>query len=314
MVVRRPKLKPRVTALSRPFRHDVATLRDGRKLAFAEFGAADGDAIFWFHGTPGARTQIPPDAPAEAGRRGFRIIGVDRPGIGGSSHHGKRTLLSWADDIAQLCDHLDVDRFAMIGLSGGGPYVLACAHELPDRVVAGVSLGGLGPTDGADGAPGYAHKVMQLVMRVFPMVRAPLGVALSLAVQPFRMFVSPGFDLYTRFGPQVDRPVFERPEMKQMFSEDILMATRYGLRGPVCDVSLFCQPWGFSPRNIRVPIRFWHGDSDAIGPLSHSQHLADLVPDSELRVLPNLGHFAGFINAPEVLDMIASLWDGRGRG
>lgn len=296
-----------------PYRDARIRLRDGRRLAFAEFGDPDGRTVFWFHGTPGARWQIPPDAPSAARARGFRIVGVDRPGIGGSSHHSTRTLLTWADDIAELADQLGARRFATIGLSGGGPYVLSCAHELPDRVAVGVSLGGVGPTDGSDGAPGYGPKMSAALRSVWP-VRGPLGTLLSMIVQPIRPFVSPGFDLYVMYGPQEDRRVFERPEMKEMFSADIVMATRYGLRGPVYDLALFGRPWGFSPRDIRVPIRIWHGDADTIVPISHSEHLASVLPDAEMHVSPGLGHFAGFCNMPAVLDAIRDVWPAEAQG
>ncbi len=291
----------------RPYRDDRIRLRDGRRLAFAEFGDPDGDVVFWFPGTPGARTQIPPEAPEAARRRGFRIVGVDRPGIGGSSNHHHRTLLTWTDDVAELADALDADKFACVGLSGGGPYVLACAHEMPARVVCGVSLGGVGPTDGSDGAPGYPA-AMRAAMRALRPLRGAMGHLLSAAIQPLRPIGSAVFDLYARFGPASDREVFGRPGMKVMFVEDLLMGTRYGLRGPIYDVVLFGQPWGFSPRDIRVPIRIWHGDADQIVPLSHSEHLALVIPDVVLRVIPGLGHFAGFVSTPGVLDQIREAW------
>jgi pimeloyl-ACP methyl ester carboxylesterase len=291
-----------------PYLEGKVLLRDERNLAFAAYGDPKGRTVFWFHGTPGARWQIPPDAPSEAEKRGIRMIGVDRPGIGLSSHHPNRTLLSWADDIAQLVTHLGVERFGCIGLSGGGPYVLACAHQMPNQVVVGVSLGGVGPTDGAEDAPGYG-RVMSTFMQMVERTRVPTGHVLSRVVRPLRPFVSPFFDLYVNFGPQEDRTVFEKPEMKKMFCHDIVMATENGIRGPVYDVSLFAKPWGFSPSDIRVPIRFWHGDADTIVPLSHSEHLAEMVPDSELRVMPGLGHFAGFVNCPEVLETMMEIWD-----
>ena len=139
----------------RPFRDATVTLPDGRAMAYAEFGAPDGRPVFWFHGTPGGRWQIPPDAPDAARQRGLRLIGIDRPGTGGSSHDPQRTLLSWARDLERVADALGIEQFAVIGLSGGGPYVLACAHELADRMGVGVSLGGVGPTVGSDSAPGY---------------------------------------------------------------------------------------------------------------------------------------------------------------
>lgn len=295
-----------------PYLDDRIRLRDGRRLGFACYGDPGGDTVFWFHGTPGARRQLPPNAPAAARERGFRIVGVDRPGIGGSSPHDERTLLTWTEDVAELADYLNAERYSAIGLSGGGPYVLACAHEHPDRVMCGVSLGGVGPVVGYDGAPGYSQKLHGL-MRFFAKHRRAIGHLLSVVVQPLRPLASPGFDLYVRFGPQEDRPVFERPEMKAMFIHDIVMATKYGIRGPVWDVALFSQPWPFDPAHIRVPVRIWHGDVDTIVPLSHSEHLCEVIPDCELRVMDGLGHFAGFVNAEDVLDEIRKLWPGARR-
>ena len=87
------------------------------------------------------------------------------------------------------------------------------------------------------------------------------------------------------------------------------MGIRRGVRGPVWDISLFARRWGFSPRDIRIPIRLWHGDVDPIVPLSHSQHLAGLIPDAKLVEVPGLGHFAGFVSTPDVLSELEQVWD-----
>lgn len=292
----------------RPNRDDRIRLRDGRRLAYAEFGDPAGRPVLWFHGTPGARWQLPPRAPRVARQRGFRLISVDRPGIGGSSPHPGRSLLSWANDIEELVDALDVPRFAAIGLSGGGPYVLACAHELADRVVVGVSLGGVGPIEGEPGAPGYPWYLRALLRALWP-VRRPIAALASVAVQPLRPVASHGFELYAWLGPtRGDGEVFRDPEMKAMFLTDILMATKYGLRGPIYDCALFGRPWEFSPRDVRVPVRIWHGDIDPVVPLSHSEFLASVIPDAKLEVVPGLGHFAGFVSAEAVLDEIDRVW------
>lgn len=291
----------------RPHRDHAIRLRDGRRLAYAEFGAERGPVVFWFHGTPGGRWQTPPDAPRIARELGYRLVGVDRPGIGGSSPHHQRTLLSWADDIAQLADTLDAERFGAIGLSGGAPYVLACAHELPERMTVGVSLGGIGPLDGSDGAPGFVGWQARAARALFPL-RRPLSMMAFGGIWPIRPLVNVGIDLYMRFGPQTDRHVFEIPEFRQMFAADIVNATRRYADAPVYDIALFGQPWGFSPRDIRVPIRIWHGDVDEVVPLSHSKHLAELIPDSDLVIVPGLGHFAGFVNSADVFRVIHELW------
>ena len=300
-----------------PFADDHIRLPDGRRLAYAEFGDPEGRAIFWFPGTPGARTQIPPSAPRVGRQRGFRIIGVDRPGFGGSSPHRKRTLTSWTEDIAHLADRLGIRRFACIGLSGGGPYVLACAHAMPHRMVAGVSLGGVGPLHpqdcrtslaGPHAAPGLTRS-KYVAARVVSRFRRPVALWMGLAAAAARPFAGAAYDLYVRLGPTAgDKEVMARPDLKAMFLEDALMGIRRGVRGPVWDISLFSRPWPFRPGDIRVPIRIWHGDVDPVVPLAHSEHLARVIPNAELTVVSGLGHFAGFASTPAVLEQLDALW------
>lgn len=311
--IRMPRWSERRTRVEtpRPFAEGSLKLARGSELGFGRYGAHGGRPVFWFHGTPGGRHQLPLDAPSAAELRGLEIISVERPGIGESTHQPERCFLSYAQDIAELADSLGHREFSVVGLSGGGPYVLACAHELPERVVVGVSLGGVGPCHETSGAPSYGPRLLGL-MKGVDRHRAPLGALLSVVVQPLRPLVSPCFDLYVKYGPQEDRPVFERPEMKAMFCRDIVAATERGIRAPIWDLSLFSRPWPFDPANIRVPIHFYHGDADTIVPMSHSEYLAEVIPDTSLEVLEGLGHFAGFMSAPRVLDRIVEVWDQRG--
>src|SRR5690349_24305208 len=98
-----------------------------RVLGIAEFGPADGRPIFWFHGTPGAKRQIPPAAREASYELGVRIIGVERPGTGASTRHLYPDVRAFADDLRVVADTLELDRFGCIGLSGGGPFTLAVA-------------------------------------------------------------------------------------------------------------------------------------------------------------------------------------------
>ena len=70
----------------------------------------------------------------------------------------------------------------------------------------------------------------------------------------------------------------------------------------------FTRPWGFSLREIEVPIRFWHGDADNIVPLAHAEQMAVLIPDSALRVRPREGHLGNLDAATEIIDVILALW------
>jgi pimeloyl-ACP methyl ester carboxylesterase len=283
-------------------------LPDDRRLGFAEFGVPTGKPLFWFHGTPGARRQIPPEARLAAQRLGVRLIGLDRPGVGDSTPHLYPSFHAWAHDIAVAADHLGLERFGLIGLSGGGPYVLACAHALPERVVAGAVLGGVAPARGPDAAPGGLVRLASHFEPLFRYGHEPLGVMLTALVWALRPVASPAFNLFARLSPPGDRAVFARPEMKAFFLDDLLHGSRWGLRAPIYDVLLFCRPWGFRLRDVRVPIRFWHGDADHLVPLRHARHLARLIPDASLIIRRGESHLGGLAAAEEILGTILSLW------
>src|SRR6201997_632054 len=143
-----------VLAIARPKLEGNIAVGEDRQIGFAEFGAPQGRAVFWLHGTPGARRQIPTEARAFAEREDVRLIGIDRPGIGSSTPYQYPNVLAFAEDIRTVADTLGIDKMAVVGLSGGGPYTLACAAAMPDRVVAAGVLGGVAPAAGPDAIGG----------------------------------------------------------------------------------------------------------------------------------------------------------------
>jgi len=189
-------------------------LPGGRRLGYAEFGPATGKPLLWFHGTPGARRQISPQARALAHERGVRIVSVERPGIGESTPHVYETLLHFARDIEQLCDALGIERFGVVGLSGGGPYALACAHELPGRVVAAAVLGGVAPAVGPDAAPGGASALIRIFAPWVRRARQPVGGMLRGLIRLLEPLADPAVDLFARQMPPGDQRLFEDPAVE----------------------------------------------------------------------------------------------------
>ncbi|HEX7131194.1 MAG TPA: alpha/beta hydrolase [Iamia sp.] len=282
-----------------------------RRLGFAEFGPPEGRAVVWLHGTPGARRQIPEEARVLAHELGLRIIGIDRPGIGSSSPHLYPNVLGFAADLATVADGLGVGDMAVIGLSGGGPYALAAAHAMPDRVVAAAVLGGVAPTKGPDAIRGG---LVDLGVRLAPLValtHVPTGIFLTGAVRLARPVASPGLDLYARLSPAGDRALLRRPEFKAMFLDDLLNGSRKQLSAPLADVLLFTKDWGFRVGDVTVPVRWWHGDADHIIPFAHGEHMVSLLPDAELHVLHGESHLGGLGAGEHILTTLVELWDAR---
>ena len=296
-------------AIARPKLEGNIAVGDDRQIGFAEFGDPQGRAVFWLHGTPGARRQIPMEARVYAEQRQIRLIGVDRPGIGSSSPYQYDTVFAFAEDLRTIADTLGIDRFEVIGLSGGGPYTLACAAAMPDRVVAAGVLGGVAPVRGADAIGGGVSTLITAAAPVVEVAGAPLRLVASQLIRLIRPVAEPALYAYARISPEADRRLLVRPEFKAMFLDDLLNGSRKQLAAPFADVVVFARDWGFRLDEVKVPIRWWHGDRDHIVPFEHGQHVVSRLPDAQLTHLPGESHLAGLGRAEEILDAMLGLWE-----
>lgn len=281
------------------------TVGGGRQIGIAEFGPPSSDqTIVWFHGTPGARRQVPPVARRIADERGVRIIGMDRPGVGLSTPHLYHQLLDFTVDLELALDRLGVNRFSAVGLSGGAPYALAAAYAFPERVPSVGILGGVVPSGGEEGTTGGLVSLATRFKPLLPIISEPIGSLMTTLVRAAKPIGSPALDLYARFSPPGDRAVLAQPDIKEMFLDDINNSGRHGMRAAVYDAILFTRYWGFNVRDLRVPVTWWQGDGDNIVPLSHAQHIVPLIPGAELRIRPGDGHLGGLGIAEEVCDTV----------
>lgn len=293
--------------VTRPALEGSIAVRDGRRLGFAEFGSPGGPAIIWMHGTPGARRQIPVEARAYADREGLRIIGVDRPGIGSSTPHVYESVLDWTEDLAMVADTLGIDEMHLIGLSGGGPYVLAAGAAMPDRVRGVAVMGGVAPTQGVDAPPGG---LVSLAAHLAPLVtaaRVPIGIALTVALRFLAPLAGPALDLYASLQPEGDKELLGRPEFKAMFLDDLLNGSRRQVTAPLSDLILFSRHWGFTAADVTVPVRWWHGDDDHIVPHRHGEHMVKILPDATLRTIEGESHLSGLGLTEEILRALMEL-------
>jgi pimeloyl-ACP methyl ester carboxylesterase len=296
-------------AIARPKLEGNIAVGEDRQIGFAEFGAPWGRAVFWFHGTPGARRQIPIEARVYAEQNDIRLIGIDRPGIGSSTPHRYENIRAFGEDLRTIADTLGIDKMAVIGLSGGGPYALASAAVLPDRVVAAGVLGGVAPFLGDEG---ITSGLMNLGKRAAPLLRLggdTLRIGASLVIRMIRPVANPALYLYAAISPEADRRLLTRPEFAAMFLDDLLNGSRKQLAAPFNDIILFTRDWGFRLDEVKVPVRWWHGDSDHIVPFAHGEHVVSLLPDAELFVLPGESHLAGLGRGEEILSTLTKIWD-----
>ncbi|MHA2203030.1 MAG: alpha/beta fold hydrolase, partial [Candidatus Hodarchaeales archaeon] len=212
---------------------EMLKLEDGRDLAYDIYGDDQGYPVFYFHGSPGSRLEgIHMDEPGK--KFNFMIISPDRPGLGRSDYQKNRSWLDWPDDILHLATHLGFDRFGVMGASGGGPPVLACAFKIPRKLDFAVDMGGWAPNIG-----GKLYKHLAPIDRFFGRF-ARISVIFHFFFKIMGIVVNrqSGKKLMKNFESSMcdaDKKMMEDEEIANFFANDIKESFRQGARGPSFD-------------------------------------------------------------------------------
>jgi len=270
-------------------------------LGYAEWGDRGGRPLLYFHGWPGSRLEG--RLGDEAARtEGVRLIAVDRPGMGLSDYEAGRTFVDWPDDVLELIAALGLERFAVLGISGGGPYAVVCASKLPTQVTRAGIVSSLAPLDvsGVLSGMGWRNRLsFQLVGRQAIARRVVFAAtAVSVRRRPDRV-------LESGVGA-VDKRYLDRPGVKEILVESLSEAFRDGGRGPAWEMGLYARPWGFRPEEIRIPVHLWHGEQDANAPVSMGRHLASVIPGCQATFYPGEGHLHFIDRLREIFSAVCS--------
>ena len=272
-------------------------LSGGRHLGYAQYGDPKGRPVLFFPGMPGSRFVHPPEGATRG--LGVRLLVIERPGFGLSDSSPGRTLLDWPSDVMAFADALQIDRFPVVGLSAGGPYVAACALCIPGRLTGAAIVSGVGPMD----APGSLRH-MPLVRRAGAMVavRAPWLVRplLWLTSNPQRN-VERFFERMASGASEVDQRALASPRLREMLMRSYLEATRAGLRGFAHESIILSTPWGFRIQDIAVPVQLWHGEQDRSVSLSSARHLSKTMSNCEATFLPTEGRWLDLSHWADIL-------------
>ena len=266
-------------------RDSSITLPDGRSLAYTEIGDPGGPLVMSFHGAPGSRLDTTTVEDALAGLD-VRVVSVDRPGYGGSSPQPGRHREDWPSDVAALADRLGVERFAVMGVSSGGPYAVACLALLPDRVasaaiVCGVSdFGWKGAWDGYDEDEATLMRIGDEA-EVVAWCEARYGPDGS-------GFLEGGLGGL----PPADQAALADETLATALITAMGEAFRQGVRGYAQDILLQPEPWAFDTNAIAAPVWILHGEADTLVPVAHARHTAEMIPRARLLTLPDHGHIS----------------------
>lgn len=270
---------------------NLITLPDGRKLAYAEFGQPNGYPVIYFHGG-GVCSRLEPLLLGDEliSQSGIRMIAPDRPGIGQSDFQPNRGFADYPPDVVFLANALGLDKFSVLGISGGGGYVSACAAKIPDRLLNAVVVSGAWEMNDLSDLPMLTRWVFILAKK-FP---ALYEIILKLLLRSFQGDPKKLLAMIKKQSPAVDYAILE--QRIQAFQTAAIEALRQGTKGAALDVLLYLHPWDFSLDEIQIPITFFHGGQDRNVPISMAKRAVHKLPTAKLFAYPEEGHLSIVVN------------------
>jgi pimeloyl-ACP methyl ester carboxylesterase len=282
----------------------TVTVGSGRTVGLYEYGNPTGQPVMVFHGVPACGAGfVFADEPAR--ERRLRLIAPDRPGVGLSTAFDGWTVGSYPSMVTEFADALDIDRFAVWGYSGGGPYAVACAAAVGERVSRAAISAGMGQVGvwAEDDDFEKSDRQMLAMARTRPgLARTIMAVTSRLA----RMSPKSATKSFAKQLSESDRAVIDTlgtpAEAMALYTQAFLR----GARGVIDDYRAIGQPWGVDLAAITAPVKVFQGDADPMVPVRHSQELAQRVRGAELVIWPGEGHLATVTHVREILDFLAT--------
>jgi pimeloyl-ACP methyl ester carboxylesterase len=284
---------------------------DGRVIEYWEGGDPAGHPMIMHPGTPETRVMGTWGHDA-AVSTGVRLLSVNRPGYGGSTPSTEPSLLATGRATAAMAADLDIDEYAVFGMSGGGPFAVATAVADPGHVRALGVVGGIGAwrlidddlsrdpegsvcltlLDGGDVTGAWdcmsrdAHRAYRGVAALDAAARADAILAR----------IGGGSRLVDDVGYRA-------------LWADNMQVVLDNLDGPVFDNLSWGATWDVDPGDVATPTLLWYGESDTPCPPAHGRWYADRILGSELVILPGAAH-VDVIDGhwPEVLSGLLAIW------
>lgn len=260
----------------------IIYLADGRRLAYAEYGERTGFPLFYFHRHGSSRLEAG-FMHKSARNAGFRLIAVDRPGMGSSDFNRVGSLDSFARDLVELADKLGLAHFGLVCNGGGSAFALAMAHAFPQRVSVLLGVSAL---------PQLATSHCRAGRLLMGAVHFYSALRHAICARRPQRYIS---RLLDSLG-YADRRLLKHEDVQVLLARDLREASRQGIRGVARDTALHYRDWGFDAATVEVPVHLWLGGADNLIPRHRVETFVSRCANAELHILPARGHFL-FIRA-----------------
>jgi pimeloyl-ACP methyl ester carboxylesterase len=300
--------------VTNPTTRQTVSLADGRRVDVIEFGAPDGTPALYLHGTPSSAREARWLHEAALSAH-VRIISMDRPGYQASDPLVSPAFEATAKVVVDVATQLGVERFSVVGFSGGAGSALATAAVAPDRVNSVHLGGGMGsPVPGASkvvpasrriffkvaaSAPPVAKFIVGRMSKrmnklLGPKLQMPTLAVLELLEGPAKGSQVSAAESFARASSQADLRAWASEYLEGASAIDAVWA----------DMASLSRPWSFELGALTTPVELWHGTDDGAVPYSYAEALSKQLPNATLHSLQGEGHFVFLTHGGEVCQSI----------
>lgn len=283
--------------------------RDGRNLDVMLGGDLQSKiALVCHHGTP-SDASLWQGWDEQAAKKNLKLIAISRPGYGLSQRKAGRSVSCVANDVEDVLENLEIEKFLTMGWSGGGAHALACASLLSSHCLGVSLLAGVAPHGEPDldatmemGPENIEHKRIALqgesVLREWANVQTVSWPTIA------------GEDLAKELGglvPEIDIEYLNNHGQGELWANSIRRALQNGIDGYIDDSLVFVKDWGFNPKLIQAPVTIWQGDLDLMVPFAHGEWFAKHLPNGRPKLMKDEGHISFVVKyKQEIIDDLTS--------
>ncbi|MEQ8954855.1 MAG: alpha/beta hydrolase [Gammaproteobacteria bacterium] len=285
-----------------PLPTPTASIRLGpdREIAYDEYGKSDGYPLFYFHDSGSSRLESA-FFHRSARNYGYRILAMDRPGVGCSSYYDLQSAREFGDDVLSLADRLGIRQFGVMSLGSGGIFALTLAHHAPKRVSMVVNLAGL-PANVFNENPASSYTVSCINEITPALVKFLVRLKQSLFPDSPQSLME-RLQGYVNF---TDRKLLANPRVKRALILDQAEVVRQGYRGLAQDIAICFRKLDFKLEEVSVPTTIWQGTGDRLSQRVDCEYMAARIPRASYYRIPNRGHYFFITGMDEVFGRLRS--------
>jgi len=211
--------------------------------------------------------------------------------MGQSTLKPDRKFLDYPYDISELADRLGIEKFGVMGWSGGGPHTVVCAYEIPERLLFNIALCGYTNFAELPGAAGmFSTKVDQVSVEIAKRFPRMYHLFFSFFSMSLKFFPNLLYKTTSESLNDSDKEIMLDPAFKTHFLSDQREAIAQGTKGVMIDSVIHYDDWGFRLKEITSKVHVFHGTEDKLVPIAFGRHLAENIPNCDFHVMENQGH------------------------